>query len=628
MSLHLLKRSKSISFLLLAVLGFPLTLVALAEIKPIAISQDSDRNVNVTIDSALIPSAQIKRKEDGMVIQIPDQAMVGGFDPSRLLIDPSLRGKVDIEKNTDDKKTIVTIHSSNIYLSIDNPDGSKDGAKTTKATSPASIKAAPEARRTGVVMNPLNQLLGQGAAVLPGAKKSIVLKKTPLSSSIAPLGEMSHVMLALGDKPIESKKSKIAVKPPQSSTTKVVPVDIEAQSILALNGPAKPKNPAKKVSILPKKVANVPAEIASDVIQEEGVPLSEVMPQPGKTITSDGTPIRIVFSLLFVLSLLFAFVKLGLPKLMERFPGLFDHLKQKQGKSDVFSALLKQKGKGLQGALIKKGFSLGSLTDGNEFTILNTTTMGPGHMLYLVQIKERQLVIGVTPQSMNLITELTEENDTPLEAYSEMMEADLYEPPNESPYEPTLTSRAASIKTSESRNWLSKVLSPKTSTPKQAIKEPTYLNPEYSNEEEPSEPVSYEAAYEKFSSTQAASTTAYLEPEQLVQSERFASVPLEPTPAQEQRSPRMFERLHTALRQTENFYTDPALEELLDGTPEPVQQVPRKPETAATTPRKPALVDATEDSQADLSWMPFPTSHIVDAEDVVVLQDYDDEYQG
>ncbi|MBY0403087.1 MAG: flagellar biosynthetic protein FliO [Cyanobacteria bacterium] len=104
--------------------------MAFGESKGINIGQDSDKNINVNIDSALIPNAHIKRKEDSMVIQIPDSAFANGFDLKKLKIDPALKPKITVEhvqgEGASEKQTVVTIQSNAIYLNINSVEPSGD----------------------------------------------------------------------------------------------------------------------------------------------------------------------------------------------------------------------------------------------------------------------------------------------------------------------------------------------------------------------------------------------------------------------------------------------------------------------------------------------------------------------
>jgi flagellar biogenesis protein FliO len=145
---------------------------------------------------------------------------------------------------------------------------------------------------------------------------------------------------------------------------------------------------------------------------EQGIPLSELNHYRETSVTSDGSIPRILISLLIVLLTFLGLTKYGLPKLIQRFPQFFESLGSENspsGKDKKVSPL----------SFLRPLATMG----GEKFKVLATTPLGPGKALYLVQVKDRQLALGVTPQEISLLTEWQVESESQTPAPTEKRSA-------------------------------------------------------------------------------------------------------------------------------------------------------------------------------------------------------------
>jgi flagellar biogenesis protein FliO len=404
----------------------------------LSISEDGEQNVNVTIDSALIPNAQIKRKDNQMVIQIPDGA--GGFDASKLQMTPGLQGKVDVEQ-LPGKKTVVTIRSENIYLNIQ--DRQADHSPTP-ATKPAETgrKPLPKSNTPDKAAQPKPAQSAEPAQLAANAKAAEAkTADTPSSGNVTP-------------KPADHPKA--------TASTAPAPAVLAAQTVEetapeapnpkdAIRDPFAPPAGLNTQGAIPSLANTQPPKPRFTEEGKDGIPLNMLVQSDATQLANDDTLIRVLASLVLVLILIVAFARFGLPKLMERYPGLFKNQnawravlgqvtnvqaakrppRAKPAQKGFFAKLLNQK----RADALKSRLNLPALaSDSETFILQDSLPLGPGQTLHLVNVGERQLVLAATGQQVTLLTEFAPGDPTETDALASAAES-LLEPDNEEPME-------------------------------------------------------------------------------------------------------------------------------------------------------------------------------------------------
>jgi flagellar biogenesis protein FliO len=374
-----------------------------AQVAGIAIRQPAQSNdISVTIDPALVPNAQIKRHQDAMVIVVPEGLKNTGFSRQRLLIDAAAQDKVDIQsadlspvqlQATDsvqgaNKQTVITIRSANIRLNVAKP--TEEIAQTPPVPPPATQHQV---------------ALAKTETTLPAATP----KTAPTSAAPQPV------------KPT-TPEPKIKENPATNPTPNAPP--IEAQ-----NTPETAPPPSIELPTIqpPNNSGSTPLSEG-----EAGIPLEEVLHSQVPPITSDGTIPRMLISLIVVLGILIAALRVGLPRLLERFPELAKKLEAlgngpRPGGSNP-PPPRKPRPTGLMEKL-KQGLTQTAPAGAEDesFGILKTLTLAPGRTLHLVQVNDRQLVVGATEQNISLLAEYpmpgsaAEAGTPPLQAFEHVL---------------------------------------------------------------------------------------------------------------------------------------------------------------------------------------------------------------
>lgn len=394
-------------------------LPAMADTKGITIRQDSDKNVNVMIDPVLMPNAQIKRRDNAMVIVIPESQL--GGNRNNLQIDPDLKRSVTIN-STDthseggddgekkEKKAVITIHSQNIQLNVQkSPDLSpvflespnkQAATRKDKPAVPPAKAAAPLPVTTLVKAAP-------PVAVTPTKPKG---EPTAVAAPVKPVSPApaARKVPAINYLAVESEPHPPQTPPKKNGEGPFSKQRLEkilAQSEIQ-NQPQEPQPQEPQPAPPPSKTETPPPE--PDLSEgTQGRPLAELVQQQPLPVTADGTIPRIVISLIAVLAILFSTLKFGLPKLFAAFPGLENRLKTKRSGYPTTDTTLS---KGMA-SLIKRQFpEIQKHHPNEEFAVRKNLSLGEGKSLHLVEIYGRKLVIGATPHQISLITELTEDD--------------------------------------------------------------------------------------------------------------------------------------------------------------------------------------------------------------------------
>ncbi len=392
------------------ILGLLLLCVFEAAVSPIfanglRIDEDGNQNVNVTIEESLVPKASIKRTDSQMIIQVPEHS---GFDPAKLQMNPALKGKVDVVQTGGEKgvpkKTVVTIHSGNIYLNVDNQQNSPSVPavhhasphsasphsaghpssdvgvsipRSTKMAKPPGVPAlrtlqhgatrpphlprisdlkpvGPKKTAKGFGLpNPFDNPLVKNPLALLQPKPQAKSKPEPnkLATSQADLSQYKPGQTNLSHNqplPPSVVREKQALFKPLSSTAVVskpailgsnpLPHSLQKNSPQNLSIPEKVSEPEQNplqedVPVAVAASADSPLEPERERVPETegeaGIPLSQILPNQKKegAVSSD-VFWRTIASTFLVLVMVVASIKLGLPKLVSRYPEWFNRFQE------------------------------------------------------------------------------------------------------------------------------------------------------------------------------------------------------------------------------------------------------------------------------------------------------------
>jgi hypothetical protein len=423
------KRSR-LSIFVLGVLLIPaleLSALSLAETgSDLVISKDGG-NVNVNLNTASSSDVSIRRNDDVMVIKVP-KSYQGG-----LKIDSSLKKNSVVEENETPTGKTITIQSQQIYLHTweghpgsvagnatipvtgNKPENKPESGGSKSASSPeASEKGAPEPG--GLLM-----------LSTPQQPQSLNPEKTVSAPSNQPKPRVSH-----------------AGKTPRRSVLELTRL-LEQTSLLSEPKQAKPNHVSGHKNIpTPKSLAeNSETQEGDESTVDQSDPESEALEADGKAQAgaiqaSINGLLRIFFSLIAVLGLAVAFMKILLPKLMDRFPDFFEKLRQqRQWANPLPNSLKPSTPKSsephrniLQDLILarkpnqspvsetsmteakpsdKKGYLQRLRVAGEAFEVLQSTSLGKGKELHVVTLKGKEFLVATTPYTVTLLKDLSEE---------------------------------------------------------------------------------------------------------------------------------------------------------------------------------------------------------------------------
>lgn len=470
--------------------------------KSIAIGRDFEDNITVAIDPAVISDIQIRRGNGKMMIELLDSADTKAFSIEPILKKAQL---VDVGKGPNGR--VITIHSNRVFLSIQDLSLNRSQAKAESiaqsiapapAIGPDSVAAKKQdSPKPGVTLSPppekpQERSVKMAEAITVKAMGSIQPSEKPLQTALKTPAKQAPTPKA---PPQKSEAARQPEPAPQTAERKTPARKAPAPrpEVARQPEPATPEASPAEVSTLAvaEDAPPVDADAGSGIIGEMP-PEPELPPAPpiireNLDFNYSHMPMevfeaqrkaseealhqllwRVFGSLLVVLVLVVAFLKLGLPKLMEKYPGFFEGLKRRhqnrehQGKAykdkpprkglkeksrekpiddlylsgrmpDAHKQAVESRAKtgtvkpaktsGLLSPLAKltkkdtggkRGYleQLGKADD--QFQIRTSQPLGKGKELHLVEIRGRQLVIATTPYTVNLITELDGEQVHPL----------------------------------------------------------------------------------------------------------------------------------------------------------------------------------------------------------------------
>lgn len=439
----------------------------------VVISKDGG-NVNVEFDQNAVSDIKWHRTSDGgTVFVIPKNA------DTRIKIDPSLKkGNLVQESETATEKTIK-VNSQQVYVMTEDISAQDAARSAAKEASSATAKAA--AARSGKST--------PAATAIPIPKPVALVKSVPAATTATPA---RPVIAAVPPSSPTSSKPATASAAPKAAPPIIWPSILsvpKSETSPAHNHPAAQTANAKPVAMPasqsqpvpatlhteapPKPAATEPAAITpvtSDV--EPLVPVTKTLPT-AKADTADDNDetapltaaqkkqnpmqsawIILIARLLLSLGVVLTLVRFGLPWLIQRYPGFFDQLEQQtreqrdakimqsntprlrpdpkpvrppvqtpkpdEARPGFFAALggsMLERNKAVKNTArnlpipageSKKSFLEKVQMDGDHFNVLTSTHLGKGKELHLVEIRGRQLVVATTPYTVSLIKDLTE----------------------------------------------------------------------------------------------------------------------------------------------------------------------------------------------------------------------------
>jgi len=439
------------------------------------ISRDGG-NVNVNLNTATSPDVSIRRSDDIMVIKVP-KSYKGNVN-----IDPALKKNSVVHEEETSSGKAITIQSQQIYLhtwDADNggtPNATAHDDKTEKSDKKANDDESKDAIGPG------------GFLQLSPTDSKTKLERPSDHHNESNQGHSS------GEKhrhhnstnPPEPRPMDITrlldqaslLGAPQYSQPEVrhdrprhdLPTDDQPKKGKQGKGKAALKHSAEEVQSNPEASANPNLE------ESELEPLeADSIKQAAAIQASINGLLRIFFSLLLVLGMIYGFGKVLLPKLLDRYPDFFERLREsrqwstempsqamnqwnkpspQQGqklsarnqapdspktnkKFNPITALAEQflnatpisvremrtepeyrpeSGKATVPARTepsKKGYLERLKVAGEYFQVLQTTMLGKGKELHLVELKGKQFLVATTPYTVTLLKDLSEEGDAP-----------------------------------------------------------------------------------------------------------------------------------------------------------------------------------------------------------------------
>ncbi len=439
----------------------------------LVISKDGG-NVNVNLNTATSSDVSIRRSDDIMVIHVP-KSYKGG-----LSIDPSLKKNSLVQETETPTGKAITIQSQQIYLhTFEGEPGSgpqlpavsskstesKSERKTAESANKADVDNAKSSATTGSVSGE-----GKHLSVKPKKREEQATsgKENGPPNLTRLLNQESLLSVPLmGDDDATPEGSEAA------SAKSVTPVHAKTTPKAEQSG--KPGN-----HVQGNKPAGLPATASvSAKLDDHSQPEAEALPisgdpeseplevdskrQAAAMQASIGGLLRIFFSLGIVLALAVAFMKILLPKLMDRYPDFFDRLREgrqwvgERGNDPFFAwprpvsvpvatqAPLAADASSLNRTITstvgissstaetsrvtpakaqplipradsgKKNYLERLQVGGDYFQVLQTTELGKGKELHLVELKGKQFLVATTPYTVTLLKDFSDDSsNTPL----------------------------------------------------------------------------------------------------------------------------------------------------------------------------------------------------------------------
>lgn len=461
--------SAALSAMVLLTTAFSLWMpVALSQEPTMNIARDANDNITVTMDPSMISNVQIKRSNGRMMIELLDEANESGYK-----IEPILEQASLVKVGSGNRGKVITIDSDEVYLSIQEMQA---GAKPVEAPARKKISLSPPPEKKPDTRAAMQKVASKPAPVASKqtTKKASVPVPTATqaaatNSEVAPRTQKRMVQAAepAMTKPKREETSEIDAVSTAAVDEDNVDSNLDEEDLL--NAPAGSETDEELLLLGAE-------ESAMSMDDFETIPLDDIYSEQQQSGFDWGNLIiKMGLSLLAVLALIVVSLKLLLPKMMDRYPAFFNRLKggsqeeDIQGLGDIYMAPpgppdkdlrpntgiydedgndhpVSKKGGLFSGMASKlpmrnkanaersKGLSKPSegrplmpikgdsnqrayleklSRDYPQFHLLNSSQLEKEKELHVVEIQGHKLVLGSTPYSINLIKELDDtETDT------------------------------------------------------------------------------------------------------------------------------------------------------------------------------------------------------------------------
>ncbi|MBY0449956.1 MAG: flagellar biosynthetic protein FliO [Cyanobacteria bacterium] len=409
----------------------------LAGSRGLSIRQDAKKpSINVTIDPGLIPDAQIHRSDTQMTIELPDNAFSTGNKPG-FDIPGSLTSSGAVKVERRGKSTAITINANQIYMNIEELDdptpGGTQGPTASSLKKVDSVLLNQAARKQTLTKKPDPSkpelgLLNNTKPVGTNPKQTVGINQKPQPiQSIQPLSQkplVSQPTNSLASTAVTPLNKPVSV--PAGSATQIN-TDITAATTPLQTTQTQLPQGEKPIATLDPPATQTEAPVQELKEGDTGIPLASLTRH--QDVASDqGINLgQIIVSVLGVIAMIVAGLKYGLPFMQERYPLWYQAFQNKykvspevgdaptsfqtevRAKPAKASKPMPQGDVNKQQYLMRAYQNQGEHTDNHQFDVLSSAQLAKGKDLYLVQIKNRQLVIATTPYSVNLLTEFADD---------------------------------------------------------------------------------------------------------------------------------------------------------------------------------------------------------------------------
>ncbi|HEY9685444.1 MAG TPA: flagellar biosynthetic protein FliO [Coleofasciculaceae cyanobacterium] len=424
----------------------------------IVISRNGEK-VNVTYDPSALPYFDIYRKGDAKtVIRASNHADGEAF---KLLVDPRLKKDSTVQETETPRGKVITINSEQVYMisqedlgevTLEKDKPAPSSGKKGVDPSKKAMQSAPKADGKSSVptksvpseMPPSLNLTQKQVAVKTSADKQ---KGSAQESKLSNLSKLENVYKPLPVKTdlqvlpatsaaIRQLKPTNPPRPPEPGKAlkaiKSVSPRPEGEAPLSMSGKPKSLTSSSGAAEKSKPEALSDSTFAGSKTDPESLPLDlSGREHQAAMQTSTGMMLRVTISLVVVLLLLIGFMKRILPRMMERYPGFFENLKRQNRFGDIppdddqesilgLPRMARPKARKTSPRpevfhpepvqpSAKKHY-LERIGVGDErFNVITSTSLGKGKELHLVEIRGRQLVVATTPYTVSLIKDLSDQ---------------------------------------------------------------------------------------------------------------------------------------------------------------------------------------------------------------------------
>jgi len=430
-------------------------------------------NVNVNLNTATSSDVSIRRSDDIMIIKVP-KSYKGNIG-----IDPTLKKNSVVHEEETPSGRAITIQSQQIYLHTWDGEGNSPASqpasshadKSDKQAERASGKASAEAKsvpesdkssdskddsaptRGGILkLSPNEGNVGvNNPAEMNGAqpvsqsdRAAYKLQKhhqrTATPTERGPL-DITRLLEqdALFNKPVEPASVVRSERNARSHQPTFAHPEVSLETDDAQKA-GKGHKPPKQDVLTENDLSTEKSDAENNASDPEQESLDNDSKQQAVAMqASINGLLRIFFSLLLVLGLVVGFIKGLLPKLLERYPDFFEKLKERKQWStelpgQMSSSWLKSSfkpssnpvSKPMQQKMTpdadirsdyaetpkspsKKNYLERLKMGGEHVQVLETTDLGKGKELHLVELKGKQFLVATTPYTVSLLKEVSEE---------------------------------------------------------------------------------------------------------------------------------------------------------------------------------------------------------------------------